>query len=57
VTRPRFEGDGRDRLIRQGKDNTPILHDMLKTATKSVSRTIGKSGFGFYMCKIKVIHR
>jgi hypothetical protein len=27
---------------------------MLKTATKWVSRTIGKSGFGFYMCKIKV---
>jgi hypothetical protein len=26
---------------------------MLKTATKWVSRTLGKSGFGFYMCKIK----
>jgi hypothetical protein len=33
----------------------PILHYMLKTATKWVSRTIGKSGFGFYMCKIKVV--
>jgi hypothetical protein len=34
---------------------TPILHLKAKIATKWISRTIGKSGFGFYMCKIKVI--
>jgi pimeloyl-ACP methyl ester carboxylesterase len=32
---------------------TPILHLKAKIATKWISRTIGKSGFGFYMCKIK----
>jgi hypothetical protein len=35
--------------------NTPILHLKAKIATKWISRTIGKSGFGFYMCKIEGI--
>jgi hypothetical protein len=35
--------------------NTPILHCKAKTATQLIFETIGKSGFGFCMCKIKVI--
>jgi hypothetical protein len=32
---------------------TPILHCKAKTATQLIFETIGKSGFGFCMCKIK----
>jgi hypothetical protein len=35
--------------------NTPILHRKAKTATQLISTTEGKSGFDFYMCKIKEI--
>ena len=38
-----------------GKTITPILHYMLKTTTKWVSATKGKSGFGCYTRKIKVL--
>lgn len=34
---------------------TPILHCKAKTTTQLVSATKGKSGFDFYMCKIKVL--
>jgi hypothetical protein len=33
---------------------TPILHCKAKTATQLIFVTVGKSGFDFYMCKIKV---
>ena len=33
---------------------TPILHFKAKTATQLISGIKGKSGFDFYMCKIKV---
>jgi hypothetical protein len=32
---------------------TPILHFMIKATTKWVRANKGKSGFDFYVCKIK----
>jgi hypothetical protein len=37
--------------------DTPILHCRVKIVTQWVSATKGKSGFDFYICKIKVIKK
>jgi hypothetical protein len=41
-------------LLRRHILITPILHCKAKTATQLIFVTVGKSGFDFYMCKIKV---
>jgi hypothetical protein len=45
---------GVSRISHHALKVTPILPCKAKTATQLISATNGKSGFGFYMCKIKV---